>query len=78
MLIGDAASLVDPFSGEGIANAMASAKLAAEQVVQAREAPGAGALRGYEERLWREMGRGMRRRRTGCKRWRATGRSWTS
>jgi menaquinone-9 beta-reductase len=59
MLIGDAASLVDPFSGEGIANALVSAKLAAEQAVEALRAPRAGALRPYEERLWREMGRGL-------------------
>lgn len=36
-----------------------SAKLAAEQAVEAQRAPRAGALHPYEERLWREMGRGM-------------------
>lgn len=59
MLIGDAASLVDPFSGEGIANALVSAKLAAEQAVEAHRAPRSGALRRYEERVWREMGNGL-------------------
>jgi flavin-dependent dehydrogenase len=59
MLIGDAASLVDPFSGEGIANALVSAKLAAEQAVEAHAARRAGALLPYEARLWQEMGRGM-------------------
>jgi flavin-dependent dehydrogenase len=59
MLIGDAASLVDPFSGEGIANALVSAKLAAEQAVEAHRAPGSGALRRYEDRVWREMGSGL-------------------
>ena len=33
MLTGDAASLIDPISGEGIGNAMLSGKLAADQVV---------------------------------------------
>ncbi|MEM4554377.1 MAG: geranylgeranyl reductase family protein [Candidatus Anstonellaceae archaeon] len=32
VLVGDAASLVDPFSGEGIGNAMRSAKIAAEKL----------------------------------------------
>jgi geranylgeranyl reductase family protein len=35
MLIGDAAGLVDPFSGEGIGNAMCSASVAARVAVQA-------------------------------------------
>jgi len=34
MLLGDAAGLVDPFSGEGIGNAMASGRLAAEQALR--------------------------------------------
>ena len=34
MLAGDAASLVDPITGEGIGNAMLSGKLAAEQIIQ--------------------------------------------
>ncbi len=34
MLVGDAASLIDPISGDGIGNAMLSGKLAAEQVVR--------------------------------------------
>ena len=34
LLIGDAASLVDPFSGEGIGNALFSAKLAADSIIQ--------------------------------------------
>ena len=33
MLVGDAASLIDPFSGEGIGNAMLSGKKAAEQAL---------------------------------------------
>ncbi|GAC1385243.1 MAG: geranylgeranyl reductase family protein [Ginsengibacter sp.] len=34
ILVGDAASLIDPISGEGIGNAMLSGKLAAEQTVR--------------------------------------------
>ena len=35
MLVGDAAALIDPFSGEGIGNAMVSGRLAAAQATQA-------------------------------------------
>ena len=35
MLVGDAAALIDPFSGEGIGNAMVSARLAAAQATKA-------------------------------------------
>jgi geranylgeranyl reductase family protein len=58
MLIGDAASLVDPFSGEGISNAMHSGKLAAECAARAlREGTVEGAgLRSYEDQVWRELG----------------------
>ena len=54
MLIGDAASLIDPFSGEGISNAMHSAQLAAETaaaVLQGRSDTGR-----YEARVWEELG----------------------
>jgi geranylgeranyl reductase family protein len=34
MLVGDAASLIDPFTGEGVGNAMLSGKLAAEQAAK--------------------------------------------
>jgi menaquinone-9 beta-reductase len=37
MLAGDAASLIDPISGDGIGNAMLSGKLAAEQVIRCFE-----------------------------------------
>jgi flavin-dependent dehydrogenase len=58
MLVGDAAGLVDPFSGEGISNAMHSAQLAADVAAQALGAgtAGNGGLRGYEERVWSELG----------------------
>ncbi len=58
MLIGDAASLIDPFSGEGISNAMHSAKLAAEGAVLALKAGTvhAGGLRAYQTNVWNELG----------------------
>ena len=58
VLLGDAASLIDPFSGEGIGNGMKSAKIAADII--------GGALRrgcvseadclAYEKALWDEIG----------------------
>ena len=60
VLIGDAASLVDPFSGEGIANAMVSGKLAAEQAVEAVKSPRPGVLRPYAERVRKEMWPGFK------------------
>lgn len=58
MLVGDAASLIDPFSGEGISNAMHSAKLAAECAVEtlSEGTAGNGGLRAYEKQVWRELG----------------------
>jgi menaquinone-9 beta-reductase len=58
MLVGDAASLVDPFSGEGISNAMHSAQLAAECAARSlREGTEhAGGLRDYEVRVWKQLG----------------------
>lgn len=37
VLLGDAASLIDPFTGEGIGNALVSAKLASKVMIQALE-----------------------------------------
>ncbi len=37
MLVGDAASLVDPFSGEGVGNALSSGKYAAQAIISACE-----------------------------------------
>jgi len=37
LLIGDAASLIDPMSGEGIENAIKSAEFAAETILMAKE-----------------------------------------
>lgn len=62
MLAGDAAGLIDPFTGEGIGNAMLSARLAAETV---REACAVGDFSGgflacYERRLWEALGDELR------------------
>jgi geranylgeranyl reductase family protein len=58
MLIGDAASLIDPFSGEGIHNAMYSGKLAAQAAVDAlrNRTVEIGGLSAYERSVWSELG----------------------
>ena len=50
MLVGDAASLIDPFTGEGIGNAMISGELVAKWTSKAKAAGdyGAAFLKGYE------------------------------
>jgi geranylgeranyl reductase family protein len=50
LLVGDAAGLVDPLSGDGISEALLSARLAAEAIV-------AGDLAGYEPSLAAALGR---------------------
>jgi geranylgeranyl reductase family protein len=57
MLVGDAAGLVDPFSGEGIGNAMSSGKVAARVAAQASAAGdfSAAALAKYPKALWQEL-----------------------
>ncbi|MEW6750216.1 MAG: NAD(P)/FAD-dependent oxidoreductase [Candidatus Latescibacterota bacterium] len=58
LLVGDAAGLVDPFTGEGIGNALYSARLAARTVAAARRAGDYSArfLGRYERSLWRGLG----------------------
>lgn len=58
LLLGDAAGLIDPFTGEGIGNALYSARFAVETAVAARKAGdySAGFLRRYEDRLWDALG----------------------
>lgn len=58
MLLGDAAGLIDPFTGEGIANAMYSARRAAETARLACNENdfGAASLSRYATRLWAEIG----------------------
>ena len=61
MLTGDAALLIDPFTGEGIGNAMLSGMYAAEQAVQCLQANNYSALfiNNYDtalyKRLWPEL-----------------------
>lgn len=57
MLCGDAAALIDPFSGEGIETAMESGKFAAEQILQSitADAFGATILKAYEDRVRKKM-----------------------
>lgn len=58
LLTGDAASLIDPFSGEGIGNAMISGRLAAAHIRRAFEQHdfSAQALAAYDEALFRKIG----------------------
>jgi menaquinone-9 beta-reductase len=57
MLCGDAASLIDPFSGEGIETAMESGKFAAEQIINSFPSDnfGAAALKAYDARVRKKM-----------------------
>jgi len=59
VLVGDAASLIDPFSGEGVGNGMKSGKIAAD--VLGSELMGKGRVEKedcllYEKTLWAEIG----------------------
>jgi menaquinone-9 beta-reductase len=58
MLVGDAAGLIDPFTGEGIANAMYSARVAAAEAAAAikRGDIGAASLGRYDRALWDGIG----------------------
>jgi geranylgeranyl reductase family protein len=58
LLIGDAAGLIDPFTGEGIGNAMYSAKYAIKTVREAKASNdySAAFLARYEKELWSEIG----------------------
>lgn len=58
LLVGDAFGLVDPFSGEGIGNAMLSGKIAAEVADEAlSEGDFSGErLKKYDERVWAAVG----------------------
>lgn len=61
MLLGDAASLIDPFTGEGIGNAMISGRIAAQTIQEALSEKGIdhSALKSYEgkvySKLWGEL-----------------------
>ncbi|MCC7263354.1 MAG: NAD(P)/FAD-dependent oxidoreductase [Candidatus Latescibacteria bacterium] len=58
LLLGDAAGLIDPFTGEGIGNALYSSRLAVDTAAEALAAGdfGAAFLRRYDQRLWATLG----------------------
>lgn len=58
MLIGDAAGLVDPFTGEGIGNAMISGKIAAETIAKAVKENDFSekTLSNYDKEVYRRLG----------------------
>ncbi|MBT3589354.1 MAG: NAD(P)/FAD-dependent oxidoreductase [Candidatus Marinimicrobia bacterium] len=58
MLLGDAAGIIDPFTGEGIGNALVSGKIAAEIAKQALSVDdnSSNILKAYDTRLWKELG----------------------
>lgn len=58
LLLGDAAGLIDPFSGEGIANAIRSGRIAADHVRKAFSANqfSSNYLSQYDDEIYRKMG----------------------
>ncbi len=58
VLVGDAASLIDPFTGEGIGNALTSGKLAAETIADAIEKNdfSYNSLKAYEDNINAALG----------------------
>ena len=62
MITGDAAHLIDPFTGEGIGNAFYSGFIAAEQAVQCLENNdfSAKTLEAYDIRIARVLGQEMK------------------
>jgi geranylgeranyl reductase family protein len=62
VLVGDAAGLIDPFTGEGIANSMKSGQVAAEWIDKAIKADdySAGFLAQYENSIWALLGLKLR------------------
>ncbi|MFN3910363.1 MAG: NAD(P)/FAD-dependent oxidoreductase [Candidatus Anstonellaceae archaeon] len=58
VLVGDAASLVDPFSGEGVGNATTSGRFAAKTILKAFEMNdfSYSILQDYEKKVWDELG----------------------
>jgi flavin-dependent dehydrogenase len=62
MLLGDSAGLVDPFTGEGIGNALVSGKIAVETAKVACDANDLTSkiLSRYDQNLWDELGSELR------------------
>lgn len=58
LLLGDAAMLVDPFSGEGVGNAVVSARIASRVIRKALAANDFSerVLKEYDDSLWAELG----------------------
>lgn len=58
VLVGDAASLVDPFSGEGVGNATTAGRLASQQIAEAIKEGDVSQKRlcEYEKALWKKLG----------------------
>jgi len=63
MLLGDAAGLIDPFTGEGIGNAMASAKFAIEVSAEALKKKDFSKkmFSKYHQLVWNELGSELKR-----------------
>jgi len=62
MLLGDAAGLIDPFTGEGIGNAMASAKHAIKVAIKAKQKDNYSSdiLSEYNKLVWDDLGSELR------------------
>jgi len=62
LLAGDAAGLIDPFTGEGIGNAMCSGKIAAETLAEVCQGNDFSAkkLQLYPRKLWQRLGPELR------------------
>lgn len=75
MLIGDAASMIDPFSGEGVGNAMIGGKIAAQIASQAIKTGdvSASVLKKYQDMIWEildeEVRTSYRMQRMGAHKW---------
>ncbi|MDP5170820.1 MAG: geranylgeranyl reductase family protein [Bacteroidia bacterium] len=62
MLVGDAASLIDPFTGEGIGNAMISGRVAAQTLLLLLEKGdfSTAAFQAYDEAIYKKVGQELR------------------